>query len=96
MVSLRASTERKLISNETKQATCIHAVVQQNPTLGFTLILQLTGSNGNRQFDKLTKTKTVESILASMDAKGILTYIEFLLEQVDITEKCVFIVDVSS
>jgi DNA polymerase phi len=51
--------------------------------LGFTLILQLTGTNSNRQFDKLTKTKTVESILASMNAEGIETYIDYLLNQVD-------------
>jgi len=67
------------------QATDIQSFVQKNPTLGFTLILQLTGTNGNRQFDKLTKTKTVESILASMNAEGIETYIDYLLKQVNET-----------
>jgi DNA polymerase phi len=75
------------------QATDIQYFVQKNHTLGFTLILQLTGTNGNRQFDKLTKTKTVESILASMDAEGIETYINYLLKQVDqmASEKFVFV-----
>lgn len=75
------------------QATDIQSFVQKNPTLGFTLILQLTGANGNRQFDKLTKTKTVESILASMNAEGIETYIDYLLKQVDEEsgEKSVFV-----
>jgi DNA polymerase phi len=67
------------------QAMDIQSFVQKNPTLGFTLILQLTGTNGNRQFDKLTKTKTVESILASMNAEGIETYIDYLLKQVNET-----------
>jgi DNA polymerase phi len=47
--------------------------------MGFALILQLTGVNGSRQFDKLTKTKTVESMLTSMDADGIKHYIDYLL-----------------
>jgi DNA polymerase phi len=42
--------------------------------------------NGNRQFDKLTKTRTVESILASMDAEGIESYIDYLLKQINQTE----------
>jgi hypothetical protein len=49
--------------------------------MGFALILQLTGVNGSRQFDKLTKTKTVESILTSMDADGIKHYIDYLFKQ---------------
>ena len=61
----------------------IQNVVKSNPTIGFSLILQLTGVHGSRQFDKLTKTKTVESILTSMDDEGIQSYIEYLLEQVD-------------
>ena len=63
--------------------TDIQNVVKNSPKIGFSLILQLTGVNGSRQFDKLTKTKTVESILTSMDDEGIQSYIEYLLEQVD-------------
>ena len=65
------------------QATDIQNVVKNNPKIGFSLILQLTGVNGSRQFDKLTKTKTVESILTSMDDEGIQSYIDYLLKQVD-------------
>ncbi|EPQ58607.1 hypothetical protein GLOTRDRAFT_35678 [Gloeophyllum trabeum ATCC 11539] len=64
-------------------ATEMQAIVHTNPRMGFTLILQLTGVHGSRQFDKLTKTKTVESILTSMDADGISSYIEYLLEHVN-------------
>lgn len=61
----------------------IQNFVQQNPELGYTLILQLTGIHGSQQFDKLTRTKTVESILSRMDSDGIMKYIQSLLEQVD-------------
>ncbi|KAG2157394.1 DNA polymerase phi-domain-containing protein [Suillus clintonianus] len=61
----------------------IQNFVQQNPDLGFTLILQLTGIHGSQQFDKLTRTKTVESILSKMDGDGIMKYIQSLLEQMD-------------
>ncbi|KAG1756485.1 DNA polymerase phi-domain-containing protein [Suillus paluster] len=61
----------------------IQNFVQQNPELGYTLILQLTGIHGSHQFDKLTKTKTVESILSRMDGDGIMKYIQSLLEQMD-------------
>ncbi|KAF8652685.1 hypothetical protein AX16_004190 [Volvariella volvacea WC 439] len=67
-----------------KQAVAdVQAFVTSNPHLGFTLILQLTGVNGSKQFDKLTKTKTVENILSSMTADGIYEYINWLLQQVD-------------
>ncbi|KAJ6630633.1 DNA polymerase phi-domain-containing protein [Mycena sp. CBHHK59/15] len=61
----------------------IQFFVQKQPQLGFALILQLTGVNGSQQFDKLTKSKTVESILASMTADGIQSYIQHLLQQIN-------------
>ncbi|KAJ7489850.1 DNA polymerase phi-domain-containing protein [Mycena galericulata] len=64
-------------------ATDIQAFVQNQPQLGFALILQLTGVNGSQQFDKLTKSKTVESILASMNSDGIKSYIGHLIAQVN-------------
>jgi len=57
--------------------------VQKDPTLGFAFILQLTGVHGNQQFDKLTRTKTVESIVTRMSAEGIANYISHLLRQAD-------------
>ena len=57
--------------------------MKNNPTLGFTLILQLTGVHGSHQFDRLTKTKTVETILTNMNNEGIQNYIEYLLKQVN-------------
>ena len=65
------------------QASDIISCVQSNPTLGFTLILQLTGVHGSKQFDSLTKTKTVENIISSMNPEDIANYINYLLEQVN-------------
>ncbi|KAJ3512520.1 hypothetical protein NLJ89_g3472 [Agrocybe chaxingu] len=59
----------------------VEEFVKDKPQLGFALILQLTGPNGSQQFDKLTKTKTVESILGSLDANGIQSYIDYLISQ---------------
>ncbi|KAG7452647.1 uncharacterized protein BT62DRAFT_958631 [Guyanagaster necrorhizus] len=55
--------------------------VKERPQLGLGLIVQLTGVNGSRQFDQLTKTKTVESILSSMNADGIIHYVDHLISQ---------------
>ncbi|VDB99939.1 unnamed protein product [Peniophora sp. CBMAI 1063] len=64
-------------------STSIHEVVKKDPKIGFAFVLQLTGVHGDQQFDKLTKTKTVESILTTMDVEGIQGYIKHLLSQVD-------------
>jgi len=66
-----------------RKASEVQAFVEGKPQLGFALILQLTGVNGSQQFDKLTKTKTVESILSSLDANGIQSYIDHLVSQID-------------
>ena len=63
------------------QAKEIVSVVHKDPTFGFAFILQLTGVHGSQQFDKLTKTSTVESILTRMSAEGIKNYISHLLGQ---------------
>ena len=66
------------------QAKEIISIVQKDPTLGFAFILQLTGVHGSQQFDKLTKTTTVESILTRMSAEDIKNYIAHLLGQADV------------
>ncbi|KAH9926111.1 DNA polymerase phi-domain-containing protein [Fomitopsis serialis] len=78
-----SNSDRYLHKAARQVVSDIQSHVKENPTLGFTLILQLTGVNGSRQFDKLTKTKTVESILTSMDKAGIQSYIDYLLKQVN-------------
>lgn len=75
--------DRYLHSFAKQIAKEIVSVVQKDPTLGFAFILQLTGVHGNQQFDKLTKTTTVESILKRMSAEDIKNYIAHLLGQAD-------------
>ncbi|KAJ7582854.1 DNA polymerase phi-domain-containing protein [Mycena floridula] len=75
--------DRYLHKVATQTVTEIESFVQKNPELGFSLIMQLTGVHGSQQFDKLTKTKTVESILTSMDSEGLKNYINFLLTQIN-------------
>jgi DNA polymerase phi len=65
------------------QAKEIISAVQKDPTLGFAFILQLTGVHGHQQFDKLTGTTTVASILMRMSAEGVENYIARLLEEAD-------------
>ena len=60
--------------------------MKDKPQLGFALIVQLTGVNGSQQFDRLTKTKIVESILASLDADGVASYVEYLVAQTNDSE----------
>ncbi|KAK2460593.1 hypothetical protein APHAL10511_007063 [Amanita phalloides] len=62
-------------------ATDVQTFIQNNPQLGFSVILQLSGTHGHQQFDRLTKTKTVESILTAMDESGIQIYIKHLYSQ---------------
>lgn len=82
-MSLLSSLYRCKCRQTDDQASDINSCVQSNPTLGFTLILQLTGVHGSKQFDTLTKTKTVENILGSMSPDDIVNYINYLLEQVN-------------
>ena len=54
-------------------------MVEKDPKTGFSLVLQLTGTNGSFHFDRVTKTKTIETILSNMDEDGIKEYVEYLL-----------------
>ena len=65
------------------KATDVLEVVEKDAKAGFTLVLQLTGTHGSHQFDRLTKTKTVETILGKMDSDGIKEYLRYLLDQVN-------------
>ena len=67
--------------------TEVQEFVKDKPRLAFAVILQLTDVNGNQQFDKLTRTKTVESILTSLDVHGIQQYIDYLIALTDKAEE---------
>lgn len=85
-----ASADRYLHRIARSVAAEIQTLVKKTPALGMALLTQLTGEHGSRQFDRLTKTKTVESILAAMDTEGITKYIHHLLVQANpSSEECV-------
>jgi DNA polymerase phi len=62
----------------TQKASTVQVIVKQNPTTGFPLVMQLLGSNGSRDFDRITNTKTVEVILGHMTLPQIVEYVQFL------------------
>ncbi|KAF8911087.1 DNA polymerase phi-domain-containing protein [Gymnopilus junonius] len=78
-----SNKDRYLHKIAQQTASEVQTFAECKPQLGFALLLQLTGVNGSQQFDKLTKTKTVESLLSTLDAKGIQSYIDYLLSQID-------------
>lgn len=55
------------------KASSLPPVITANPSAGFPLLLQLIQTNGH--FDRLTRTKTVESMLAAMDVEGVHEYV---------------------
>ena len=69
------------------KALDVQHVVEKDPTAGFTLVLQLMGTNGSQNFDRITKTKTVESILAKMDNEGFSNYLSYLLDQFNVEHR---------
>ncbi|KAJ3738836.1 DNA polymerase phi-domain-containing protein, partial [Lentinula detonsa] len=76
------SKQDRFLHKAAKQTAAeVQVFVQRNPKLGFALILQLTGAHGSQQFDKITRTKTVESIVSSMDVDDVKQYIDYLLNQ---------------
>ncbi|KAF9069832.1 DNA polymerase phi-domain-containing protein [Rhodocollybia butyracea] len=78
------SKQDRYLHKAAKQtASEIRTFVEKNPKFGLALILQLTGVHGSQQFDKITKTKTVESMLSVLDANDIKQYIDYLLNQVN-------------
>ncbi|KND01937.1 DNA-directed DNA polymerase [Spizellomyces punctatus DAOM BR117] len=80
---------RTLINNLAKHDNYLHKVAKQTASMLSTvalerkdvalqLVLQLVGKNGHQRFDQVTKTKTVENILGSLEGEGIETYIKYL------------------
>lgn len=56
----------------------VQDVVKSNPTVGFPLLAALTGKHGRPDFDRVTKTKTVASIMGNLNKDGIAEYVRYL------------------
>ncbi|KAG2210865.1 hypothetical protein INT47_000019 [Mucor saturninus] len=83
------SSEDRFLNRAARQtAHVIQNVAEENKQVGFALITQLLGKNGHQNFDRITRTKTVENLLTTMDTEGIKSYLEYLAETfVTIEEK---------
>lgn len=73
-----SSADRNLHKAALQAARVVNDVVKANPAAGFTLLSQLVGKHGRPDFDRVTKTKTVEGIMASLTADGVLDYVKYL------------------
>ena len=65
------------IFNTTKAKT-FSEVAKRNPDASYHLVLGLIGQH---EFDKVTKTKTVATMMESMSVEGFHRYIEYLKKQ---------------
>lgn len=63
-------------------AAVVQSTVKENPRAGFALVAQLLGKHGSQNFDRLTNTKTIEGLLASMDAQGVRDYVEWIVQTI--------------
>lgn len=72
-----ASSDRYLHQMSVNLAKQIQDAVKANPSVGITLLSTLTGK-GSVDFDRATKSKTVEGILGSLNQDGVREYIQYL------------------
>lgn len=70
--------DRLLHTMAQKTVEYVSDAVKRNPTAGLALVTQLLGEHGRQNFDKVTHTKTIESILSSLDESGIQRYLAYL------------------
>lgn len=73
-----SSEDRYLHKAALRVAKQVQEVTKANSMVGFALLSQLLGSNGSRNFDKVTKTKTVENIMGNLSVEGVQQYVSFL------------------
>lgn len=72
----------------------LKVAVEKNSQIGFNVVMALLGSTDGK-FDRLSQTKLVDSILGSMDASGVKTYVDYLIDmayKAKTEESCVSII----
>ncbi|RKP35849.1 hypothetical protein BJ085DRAFT_35534, partial [Dimargaris cristalligena] len=57
----------------------IQNFAQASPQRRFLIATQLQGNHGQRDFDRLTKTRVIDTILSKMDLEGVRSYIAYLI-----------------
>lgn len=77
-----SSKDRLLHKAATNAATVVQEVVSGDSHTAFALTSQLLGRHGSYNFDRITNTKTIESILASLDSAGVWEYTQYIVQTV--------------
>ncbi|KAJ1031815.1 hypothetical protein NDA13_002201 [Ustilago tritici] len=78
LINQLGNRDRLLHRAAVKATETIQEVVKEQPHLGFLLVTQLIGKNGHQNFDSITKTKTVEQVLSSLDIDRVREYVKHL------------------
>ncbi|SPO19935.1 related to DNA polymerase V [Ustilago trichophora] len=78
LINQLGNRDRLLHRAAVKATQTIQDVVKEQPHLGFVLVTQLIGKNGHQNFDSITKTKTVEQVLSSLDIDRVREYVKHL------------------
>ncbi|KAJ1030918.1 hypothetical protein NDA18_002147 [Ustilago nuda] len=78
LINQLGNRDRLLHRAAVKATETIQEVVKEQPHLGFLLVTQLIGKNGHQNFDSITKTKTVEQVLSSLDIDRVREYVKYL------------------
>ncbi|KAJ1030383.1 hypothetical protein NDA16_001292 [Ustilago loliicola] len=78
LINQLGNRDRLLHRAAVKATETIQEVVKEQPHLGFVLVTQLIGKNGHQNFDSITKTKTVEQVLSSLDIDRVREYVKHL------------------
>lgn len=73
-----SSQDRYLHKAALQTAQALQETVKSNPKVGFTLLSQLVGKHGRPDFDKVTKTKLVETIMGNLSTDGVDEYVVYL------------------
>ncbi|WVQ74513.1 hypothetical protein IAR50_004114 [Cryptococcus sp. DSM 104548] len=73
-----SSPDRYLHKAAQQIAKRVQEIIKENPKVGFTLLSQLVGKHGRPDFDKVTKTKTVESIMGNLNEEGARDFVDYL------------------
>ena len=73
-----SSSDRYLHKAAQNTAKIVQDVVKDNPRIGFALLSNIVGKSGRPDFDKVTRTKTVEGIMGSLSNEGVMEYVEYL------------------
>lgn len=78
------SSQKNILYKSAKQvANELANTAKNNSHIGFQIILQV--ENGMKNFDGVTKTKTIETVMSLLDLSTVEAYLDYLLSSFDAT-----------